>query len=204
MTTSSDAFVIINELETLRVISDPLRLKIFRKVSQFNRDGELCSVKQISDELEIPPAKLYYHFKLLEGHGLLLVAETHIVSGILEKLYRVPAHRISVSVELLSSEEDQETLYPMFAGLINEVLDDIHFALSMSKNENIQNDLAISRESIRLPKNRIAKLSQKLEEILKEMEKEENLTPEEDTSLYTFFYAWFPEVKGRKEKGDQV
>lgn len=195
MQNSPESVILIQDLELLRVISDPLRLKIFRTVASLNRAGDLCSVKRVSEELGIPPAKLYYHVKMLENHGLLEAAETRIVSGIVEKLYRVTAQRISVSNELFESEKDRETLYPMFAGVINEVLEDIRYTLQAPQNDNLNQNLAIGRQEIRLPKSRMAEFSEKLGRLLEEMPGEETPSPDDEIIQYTFFYACFPEVK---------
>ena len=89
MENQNNSAVTITDLETLKVISDPLRLNIIQVIKDINISGALCSVKQVSERLDIPPAKLYYHVKLLEKHGFLEVTETRIVSGIVEKLYRL-------------------------------------------------------------------------------------------------------------------
>ena len=100
----------ITDLETLKVISDPLRMRILDAIGLANSLGRLCTVKQIAAELDSSPAKLYYHIGLLEKHGLITIAETRVVSGIIEKQYRITAHHITVDRELLTaglSHDDQ-------------------------------------------------------------------------------------------------
>lgn len=55
--------MIITDLETLKVLADPLRLSIIEYLS---RPG---TVKKIAEKLDKPPTKLYYHFNLLENMG---------------------------------------------------------------------------------------------------------------------------------------
>jgi hypothetical protein len=96
----------IRDLETLKVLSDPLRMDILRFVSIANQKGRFATVKEIADELEMPNTKLYYHINLLEKHGLLVVGDTQIVSGIIEKQYQIVAEDISVGKHILSTDED--------------------------------------------------------------------------------------------------
>ncbi|MEM5776478.1 MAG: helix-turn-helix domain-containing protein, partial [Anaerolineaceae bacterium] len=192
MQSSSDAVITITDLETLKVISDPLRLKIFRKIGSFNLAGELCTVKQVSDELGLPAARLYYHFKLMESHGLLEVAETHVVSGIVEKRYRVPAIRISISDELLDREGQQNTFYPVFAEVINEMLDDLRQALQSRKTEKITGNFTLTQHTLKLPPNMIDTVSARMEEFIQLIEKELQAKAGGELVDYSLFFSCFP------------
>ncbi len=84
----------ISDLETLKVISDPLRVQILELIGMKCDAGRLTTVKQLAESLDLPPTKLYYHINLLEKHDLIRVAETQVVSGIIEKHYQIRAKRI--------------------------------------------------------------------------------------------------------------
>src|SRR5919199_432922 len=86
----------ISDLDSLRVIADPLRLRILESLI------EPRTVKQVAAELGIFPTKLYYHMQLLERHGLIMVVDTRLVSGILEKRYRAAARCFHVDHALLA------------------------------------------------------------------------------------------------------
>lgn len=108
---------VINDLETLKVVADPLRIRIL----EFFGDEKPHTVKQISTALEIAPNKLYYHVNMLEEYGLLHVVDTRIVSGIIEKLYMVVAHTLQVNRNLLSpSSGSNEGLTLMVETLLDE------------------------------------------------------------------------------------
>lgn len=97
--------ICITDLETLKVISDPLRVQILEHIGLASDSGELITVKQLSEDLDIPQTKLYYHIKLLETHDLIQVAETRVVSGIIEKQYQIRARRIRVDLDISKSTE---------------------------------------------------------------------------------------------------
>ncbi|MGQ0800362.1 MAG: helix-turn-helix domain-containing protein [Pseudomarimonas sp.] len=74
---------------TLRVLSDPLRsFVVYSLVTQAK------TVRQLAAELGCPPTRLYYHMQQLEKHGLVVVENTRMVSGIVEKHYRAAAREL--------------------------------------------------------------------------------------------------------------
>ncbi len=88
--------LVVADLETLRILSDPLRMQILEVTVEAAR-----TVKEIAQTLHTMPSKLYYHVNMLEEHGVLRVASTRIVSGIIEKRYRAVARRLRVDRVLL-------------------------------------------------------------------------------------------------------
>lgn len=105
--------MVINDLETVKVLADPLRLNIIEHLS---KPG---TVKEVADKIGRPPTKLYYHFNLLEKHGLINMVETRIVSGIVEKRYQAAAYRYRLAWGLLSpkNENFDESFDMMISGL---------------------------------------------------------------------------------------
>ena len=90
----------ITDLEVVRIVSDRLRLRV---LEAFGRSRGPRTVKQVAAELGESPTKLYYHVNLLEGAGLLVVAESSLVSGILEKRYTPAAKSFRIERRLLDS-----------------------------------------------------------------------------------------------------
>src|SRR3954447_21221010 len=88
--------MVIKDLEALKAVSDPLRLRIMETMLQGAR-----TVKQLAKELKTTPTKLYYHMNLLEQHGLVKVTGTRIVAGIIEKQYQLAAYSIHIDRSLL-------------------------------------------------------------------------------------------------------
>lgn len=104
---------IIDNLETLKVIADPLRLQLLAQL----RD-QPQSAKQLATGLNVALKKLYYHLNLLEEHRLIRVVDMRIVSGIIEKIYHVTAYRLSVERDLLAPGDDHEQGLDVFLSLI--------------------------------------------------------------------------------------
>ena len=97
---SIDEEFLVTDLETIKIISDPLRVQILEHIGLASDMGQLITVKEIAEALDIPPTKLYYHINLLEKHDLIRVPETRVVSGIIEKLYQIRARRIRAELDL--------------------------------------------------------------------------------------------------------
>src|SRR4026208_51386 len=88
----------IDNLETLRLLTDPLRMRVMSALA--DRTDAPSTVKQLAAQLEARPPRLYYHVNLLEEHGLIKVASSRVVSGIIEKSYIPAARSINVDPEL--------------------------------------------------------------------------------------------------------
>jgi DNA-binding transcriptional ArsR family regulator len=118
--------MVITDLETLKVLADPLRLSILEYLMRPS------TVKRIASKINKPATKLYYHFNLLEKHGLIVLVDTRIVSGIIEKHYQAAAKIYRVAKNLLApgSTEFDEGLELTLNGLLQstkqEILDNIH------------------------------------------------------------------------------
>jgi DNA-binding transcriptional ArsR family regulator len=79
----------VTSVDTLKAMADPLRLAILAALMRDTpRDLRILSVKELAAELGEPKTKLYRHIKQLESAGLIRVASTRLVSGILEQRYQ--------------------------------------------------------------------------------------------------------------------
>src|SRR5215204_4411779 len=78
---------VVSDLETLKVVSDPLRIQLLELLVRGPR-----TVKQLASEMGTTSTKLYYHMSLLEERGIVRVISTRVVSGIIEKQYAITAY----------------------------------------------------------------------------------------------------------------
>ncbi len=112
--------MLISDLETLKVLADPLRLSILEYLVKPS------TVKRIAEKLDKPPTKLYYHFNLLEQHGLIQLVDTRIVSGIIEKHYQASARSYQVARGLLApgSTEQEQGFELTLSGILTDARND--------------------------------------------------------------------------------
>jgi DNA-binding transcriptional ArsR family regulator len=92
--------MVISDVEQLRAISDPLRIRLIEAMAELPLRG--WTAKELAEQLKTKQTKLYHHLNLLEERGFIEVAETRMVSGILEKRYRVTAVSFRVERSLLT------------------------------------------------------------------------------------------------------
>lgn len=99
----------IDSVQELRALADPVRLAILSALDTRVPDGELpvMSVKELARHLGEPQTKLYRHVKQLEAAGLIEVAATRMVSGILEQRYRARQRDLRLSPALYRQHADE-------------------------------------------------------------------------------------------------
>ncbi len=120
-TKQEDTFV-IRDLETLKVIADPIRNQIL-DILVFTPQN----TKEVADKLGLAPSKLYYHFNMLEKFGLIEVVETRQVSNLIEKYYKAKAAYFMVDPALLNfdSSEGKENMYALVESAIDTTREDL-------------------------------------------------------------------------------
>lgn len=119
--TKPDDELVIDSLETLKVIADPMRKRI---MELFDKPQ---TVKQVAKQLNTTASKLYYHVNLLEEHGLVRVTDTRIVSGIIEKHYQMSARTLKVKAGLLSpnTTDGDESLNAILSDMMDYTKEEI-------------------------------------------------------------------------------
>ncbi|MCA9957766.1 MAG: helix-turn-helix transcriptional regulator [Anaerolineales bacterium] len=188
----ADEFI-IEDLDTLKVIADPLRIDIMETVGQQARPA-----KDIAAELGREPSKLYYHINLLEKHQLIRVVETRIVSGIIEKWYRVAAKSIRVAPHLLTPGEENDKGIEMFlSGIFDRTKSDLRHSLlsgvAKLEGEKEKRPLFVHLRP-RLTAAQYQELKDKLEEILKTLGEKEDETTSDDKQIYGLTLALYPSL----------
>jgi DNA-binding transcriptional ArsR family regulator len=119
-----DAERTISDAETLKALSDPLRLRILETL--VTRTGEPWTVKELAKAIGVPQTRLYHHIDLLLERDLIRAAGQRVVSGIIETRYRVAALSFRLDHRLLSTdsslhEAGRELLHTVFDGARDEV-----------------------------------------------------------------------------------
>ena len=100
-----DAVRLVADLETLRAISDPTRMRILERM--VTRQDPAWSVKELAAALEMPPTRLYHHIDLLLERDLLRPVGRRVVSGIIETRYRVCARSFQLDRRLFAADADE-------------------------------------------------------------------------------------------------
>jgi DNA-binding transcriptional ArsR family regulator len=184
-----DIFV-ITDLETLKVVADPLRLQILDLLR-----GEPQTVKHLHERLPIALSKLYYHAGLLERYRLIHITQTRMVSGIPEKHYQATAYKLSVDHALLSSplaaSLDTTGLDVFLSAVLEDTRKDIQRSvqeglLDLSAEAPLERQLYLGRCWAQLSPQQVQQFRTRLEALVKEFT---SLAPDLD-SQDVQWYEW--------------
>jgi DNA-binding transcriptional ArsR family regulator len=85
---ATDPVRVVDDAATLKALADPLRIEILRTLMHPPGPRRVMSVKELAEDLGEPQTKLYRHIRQLEAAGLIRVAASRLVSGILEQRYQ--------------------------------------------------------------------------------------------------------------------
>ncbi len=180
----------IRDLDTLRVISDPLRSQIY----------DLCAdrphtVREIAGKLGLSPTRLYYHINLLEKHGLILVDETRRVGNLIEKRYRSVAARLEIDDSLFTIEtrQGQEDFFTLVSSVLDSTRDDLLRMLEARSAPHApdakrgEHEIVLYHLDSHIPKERAAEFSQRLKALVGEFE-QTDLAGEQSYGLTVAYY----------------
>lgn len=188
--------MVVKDLETLKVLTDPLRLQILELL------GQPRTVKEVAKALATPATKLYYHVGLMEERGLIRVVETRVVSGIIEKKYQVSAKQFKVDGELLRvGKEDDPNVLGILRGVLDGALQDIQRGLAsgligVSEDAPRYQRLMFGRSLLKLTPAQAEELNRKFQALLEEYGQD---NPDPEARGYSVLIAFHPHSQGGME-----
>src|ERR1700733_7820879 len=97
----------VDNVDVLKAMADPTRLAILAALMKSRPDLPVMSVKDPAADLGEPQTKLYRHVRQLEAAGLIKVASTRIVSGILEQRYQACQRDLTFARGLVTENSDE-------------------------------------------------------------------------------------------------
>lgn len=112
---------IIEDIEQLKCISDPLRVEIIHLTGL-----EPLTSQMLSSKLNIPRPKVHYHLKELEKQGLIQAVKTEQVRNFIQIYYQPVAQAIIASPDLLlkASDEGKNFLDPIMVEIEADKIND--------------------------------------------------------------------------------
>ena len=121
----------IDNIKLLKLISDPIRKQIIDVLYE-----DPLTASEISDEINFPKDKIYYHIKKLQSAGILIIAESEKVKGITQNKFINSAKKFEIDEKLLVkslNELKSSTLYSIHKNTVQK------FFHLVTLIENIQN-----------------------------------------------------------------
>lgn len=199
---------LIDNLETLRILSDPMRLEILEVL-----ELEPQTISQIAKKLGLSSSRLYYHFNKLESHGLIDVVKTNIVNNLIEKIYWVSAEEIDIDKTLFdtSTESGPENLSQLVTMTLESARSDILRSLQAKKisrdrgEKSIPRDMVIFNIKKRLKDEAYKKFLKRFRELIDEFSNlPEADATDEDSNLFGLNCFVYPSYYYPDDKEDQI
>jgi DNA-binding transcriptional ArsR family regulator len=186
----------VGDVETLKALADPVRLRILRALESRARSLPVMSVKELAEKLGEPQTKLYRHVKVLESAGLIRVAATRLVSGILEQRYQAAQHGLALRGPGLGDGAGVDALETVIATALADYREQL-FAAIRTGRLTVPGVAAGNGEPDRRPQLRVyggrrsparaAALQAKLAELLSELDTPDDPDGEPISVLLSYF-----------------
>lgn len=189
------SLMLINDLETLKVLADPYRNQILEVLA-----ASPLTVNQIAEKLGVQASNLYYHVNLLEKHGLIQIVETAVKANIIEKKYWITAYQYDLSEDLcnFATPLGRESVSTSMVAPIETTREDILRSLqarTAALDQGAQahpRQVIIYRELRRIPDELADKFIERLKEITKEFEAFKNHEISDDVETHALTIAFYP------------
>lgn len=117
---------ILNTLEEINIVSDPIRLKIIMTLGATPKTAQ-----DLSDALEVSRSKIHYHLKILEQNGIIEVVDTELINGITQKYFLPVAKAFIPNSEIFNKNLEEKQFafkipkksYESFEKDLNELIE---------------------------------------------------------------------------------
>lgn len=175
---------IIKEIDSLRLLSDPLKLKILHAFAAGSK-----TTGEVATELGEKVTRLYRHVDALHDAGLIEITGETPKRGTVERRFSAIAHRFEADPSLLSSEDADETSKAVLE-LLN--LSGREFLDVLNSGRAAETDMILTRFAIKGTPEKIAELRQRLFQWVESLEQEaeeeaDDLELDEVAGLIAFY-----------------
>ena len=193
---------VISDVETLKALSDPVRLRILE--TMVTAADEAWTVKRLAKALDTNPTKLYHHINILEEREFIRVAGTRVVSGIIETRYRIAQLSLKLDRRLFSADtrEQAAVMHDVLQTVFDRSREEIETAIRVGAIDTIddalpERKLLLSKGLVRLRASRAAKLREQLLDLLETAEREDDADDDPAERLpFGSLLALYPFIQG--------
>jgi DNA-binding transcriptional ArsR family regulator len=169
----------VADAETLKALADPLRLSILAALMRgASVRPRVMSVKELAAELSEPQTKLYRHVKLLEATGLIRVAASRLVSGILEQRYQAGQSDLRFGPGLMRDEATADETVALVTALFDQYrdrflaarqADQVRGHADLPPGESYRKSV-MSLAEVRVPVARAAAIRDRLQDLIEDLD----------------------------------
>ncbi len=202
-TDERDSIQVLTDLEQIRVLADPLRIRILELLC----DEELTT-KQVARKLDEKATRLYHHVEALERVGLIRLTRTRQNRGTIEKYYIGVAKAFRADAQAFTgqpgSEDAGEALGAMVSTITDTVANELRQLLMNPGGQRaLEADGLLSFVEINAGQDEIDKLQKKLKDTVMKLADDCAEEPAEGDRRYRLMVAYYPlDEDSRKKETD--
>ena len=192
----------ISSLEQIKVIADPLRVRILETICLEPR-----TTKQVAEILGEKPTRLYHHVDALAEVGLIRLVDTRPVRGTTEKYYQAVARSFRTDPGLFSrsdaGDDEARALADVATTVMNNVTEELRDLVLSGYDISSEDDGLLSYVEVRASEDDIRVIQDRLLQILNDLQEMggDDAETSDAERRYRFSLAWFPLDHGSKESG---
>jgi DNA-binding transcriptional ArsR family regulator len=198
---------IIEDLETLRALADPMRSQIYEILLQAP-----ASVRSVAERLGLASGRLYYHFNAMEKLGAIRVVETRMVANMMEKMYRAVAYNMQIAPDLLNFNTDQgkQAVTNLLTASLDATREDLLRSLQARLFEldrgakHKQRNVMVNRVTATIPDALAETFNERLHALIKEFQEADRQgMKEEGYHPYALMVAFYPSFYFSEESQEE-
>lgn len=160
---------VIDDVSTLKALADPIRMTLLELT--MGEPERSWTARELAEHVGVLPTNIYYHLNMLERHDLLIVRDTRVVNGIIEKHYGPGQH--SLSFHRRSGEA--EGLRDIIKTTLEQARDDIDAGLALgtmsgNREADERERMTVSRAIVHIPLDEIAEFRRELIDMVERYE----------------------------------
>lgn len=133
---------ILKTSEEIKIMSDPLRLTIYKT---FHKFGRPATAKEVADELGLAPAKVHYHVQKMLSIAILELDHTQEINGIIAKFFKVTADSFVIDYSNIS-DKVKNSVYSKSENLYLSIFNDFRDKFLSSLRNKVKNNNTISTD----------------------------------------------------------
>jgi DNA-binding transcriptional ArsR family regulator len=164
------AELVISDAEQLKALGDGLRLRLLEVMG--TRPRHAWSVKELAEAIGQGQTRLYHHVNLLEARGLLRVARTSVVSGIVERRYQAAALTFRLERSLVAGADGAAAIGQLLDTAVEDTRQQIMASVTSGRIDpdaaTPGHRLLLARTRIRLRPEQVEAFRSRLEELIGE------------------------------------
>jgi DNA-binding transcriptional ArsR family regulator len=165
---SQESVMVLTDLEQVRVLADPLRVRILEALCLEER-----TTKQVAERIGEKPTKLYHHVEALERVGLVRRTRTRPNRGTVEKYYRSVARRFEADSRLFGQGakpgSDKGALGDMIAQLLARTGDELRRLASSDAASAIQDSGVLTFCEIHAGERQMASIRRRIRRLVEDL-----------------------------------